>query len=306
MAHKPVMIEQALEALNVCEGGIYIDGTYGRGGHTAAILGRLGSEGMLFAFDKDPDAAQHARQHYLCDNRFEFIAGSFTQALEEMRSRKMCGHVGGILLDLGISSPQVDDANRGFSFLKDGPLDMRMDPSSGMSAEQWLANANASQITDVLRTFGDVSEARKITNAIIEQRQEKPITSTRQLASLIERIIPRYLSSKHPATKIFQAIRIYINHEIDELTSVLPQTLDILAVQGRLVVIAFHSLEDRIVKRFIRSKARGDEYPSGLAIQASSIKLELKSIGKPITPSQEEINENHRSRSAIMRVAEKL
>lgn len=304
--HRPVLLDEALEALHIDSDGIYVDGTFGRGGHTEAILRQLGPQGRVLSIDKDPDAVNVARQRFAVDARFAVERGSFARLQEFVEQRAWAGRVRGVLLDLGVSSPQLEDARRGFSFQHDGPLDMRMDPDSGMSVAQWLAHAQERDIADVIKEFGEERFARRIARALVEARTATPITTTRQLTEIISAAVPRREPGKHPATRSFQALRIFINHELDDLSAALLQALHVLAAGGRLVVISFHSLEDRIVKQFFRNQAVGDNFPRGMPVTADQMRPRLRLIGKPAYPSDTEISANPRARSAVMRVAEKL
>jgi len=301
-----VLFEEALKALGVHESGTYIDGTFGRGGHSGEILNRLGENGHLMAIDKDPDAVVFGRQLFAGDQRFDIKQGSFSMLSEFVEAEGLVGKVNGVLLDLGVSSPQLDQAERGFSFMSDGPLDMRMDNTSGQTAAEWLAAAETFEIAKVLKDYGDERFAKRIARSIVNAREEQPIETTRQLSELVSAAIPSWEKGKHPATRSFQAIRIHINGELDDLKACLTQAIDILAPGGRLVVISFHSLEDRITKRFIREGARGDDFPPGLPVTADQLNPTLKRIGKPVYPSQEEVDTNPRSRSAVLRIAEKI
>jgi len=309
-AHRPVLFEEVLEALAIKPDGIYVDGTFGRGGHAGAILDRLGAEGRLLAIDKDPQAVAAAKDRFGADSRFEIVQGSFTQlgclVQERAWQRSNGGSVDGVLLDLGVSSPQLDEPGRGFSFKHDGPLDMRMDPTVGQSAADWLAKAEAYDIRRVLREYGEEKFAKRIAYAIVQARAEKPITSTAQLAALIAEASPVHERGKDPATRSFQAIRIFINDELGDVKACLPQALDVLKPGGRMAVISFHSLEDRIVKRFMRDEARGDPFPPDLPIPQSALTPRLKLVGKATRASEREIVENPRARSAVLRVAERL
>ena len=300
------MLDEALEALHIDSGGIYVDGTFGRGGHTEALLRQLGPQGRVLSIDKDPDAVRVAQQRFAADARFAAERGSFARLQEFVVQRAWAGRVRGVLLDLGVSSPQLEDAQRGFSFQNDGPLDMRMDPDSGVSVAQWLARAQERDIADVIKNFGEERFARRIARAIIESRTTTPILTTLQLTEIISAAVPRREPGKHPATRSFQALRIFINHELDDLSAALVQALDILAEGGRLVVISFHSLEDRIVKQFFRDQAVGDNFPRGLPVTADQMRPRVRLIGKASYPSEAEINANPRARSAVMRIAEKL
>ncbi len=305
MAHKAVLLDEALAALSIQPAGIYIDGTFGRGGHSGAILQQLGPAGRLLAVDKDPDAILSAEQ-FSSDERFSITRGSFAMLSDMATAAGIYGQVNGLLLDLGVSSPQLDDAERGFSFSQDGPLDMRMDPSSGQSAAAWLARAEADDIAKVLKEYGEERFAKRIARAIVAAREEQAITTTARLADIVSKANPAWERGKHPATRSFQAIRIFINRELDDLLACLDQVLPMLAVGGRLAVISFHSLEDRIVKRFIRDLARGDRFPPGVPVTQDQVKPRVKMIGKAIRSGQQELSENVRARSATLRVAEKL
>jgi len=303
--HLPVLFHETLEALNIMPGGIYIDGTFGRGGHSAAILKRLGAAGRLLAIDKDPDAVTCARSMFQDDARFEIRQGSFADLQRFADAAGFGGQVDGVLLDLGVSSPQLDRAERGFSFLNDGPLDMRMDNSAGVSAADWLKVADADEMARVFKTYGEERFARRIARAVVEARLEQPIATTRRLAEIISAANPAWEKGKHPATRCFQAIRIHINRELDDLKTCLEQSLRVLSPGGRLAVISFHSLEDRIVKRFMRDAERGDRFPVGIPVTEQQRNSRLALIGKAIKPSGQEVEENPRARSAVLRVAER-
>jgi 16S rRNA (cytosine1402-N4)-methyltransferase len=303
--HKPVLLGESLEALAIRDDGIYIDCTFGRGGHTGAILDRLGKRGRLVALDRDIEAVASAAGRFGKDPRFVIEHASFDRLAEIAEKHGMTGEVDGILLDLGVSSPQLDDAQRGFSFMNDGPLDMRMDTTSGRTAAEWLGEASENEIRDVLRTYGEERFAGRIAHAIVMARQESPLMTTLQLARLIESAVPRREKGKHPATRSFQAIRIRINRELEQLESVLEQALVVLARGGRLVVISFHSLEDRIVKRFFRRHATPPRLPRGVPVMARDEKTDLKLVGKSIAPSAQELAANPRARSSRLRIAEK-
>ncbi len=303
--HLPVLFHEALEALNIIPDGIYIDGTFGRGGHSGAILKALGASGRLLAIDKDPDAIACAERLFAGDVRFKIIQGSFAE-LERIADAAGCsGRVNGVLLDLGVSSPQFDRAERGFSFLNDGPLDMRMDNRSGVSAADWLNSAGADAMAQVFKTYGEERFARRIARAIVEARTVQPIMTTRQLSEIVSAANPSWEKGKHPATRCFQAIRIHVNRELEDLKDCLDQSLRVLVPGGRLVVISFHSLEDRIVKRFMRDAERGDRFPAGIPVTEQQRNSRLTLIGKAIKPSRQEVEANPRSRSAVLRVAER-
>ena len=306
MIHKSVLLEESLIALKLKSDGLYIDGTFGRGGHSQAILEKLDENGQLLAFDKDPDAINHAHDLAEHESRLKVKQGSFTQLQSAVEDMGWNGKVDGILLDLGVSSPQLDDAQRGFSFRFDGPLDMRMDSESGMSASQWLASAEEKEISQVLFEYGEERFSKRIARAIVSARQEQPINTTKQLASIVAAANPSHEKGKNPATRSFQAIRIYINQELEDLQKCLEQTIDILVPGGRLVVISFHSLEDRIVKRFIREQCKGDDYPLDLPVMHVQLNQRMKIIGKAIKAGRDELKENPRARSAVMRVAERI
>lgn len=306
--HITVLLDEAVNGLALKEDGIYVDGTFGRGGHSRYILDRLGPNGRLIAIDRDPRAIAVGEALMESDPRFSIIHGPFSGLAEYVKELGLSGKIDGVLLDLGVSSPQLDDAERGFSFMRDGPLDMRMDPTSGISAADWLAKADVDDIGWVLKTFGEEKFAYRIARAIVADREETPFLRTLDLAKLIERLCPKREKKKHPATRSFQAIRIYVNSELEEIHKVLDGALDILAIQGQLSVISFHSLEDRIVKRFIRKQEKGREYPAGLPLtdeQMQSGKT-LKAVGKALKPSAREIDDNPRARSSVLRVAKKI
>ena len=306
LIHKPVLLEETLTALNIKAEGLYIDGTFGRGGHSQEILNQLGENGKLLAFDKDPQAITTANTIAANDDRLKVRQGSFTQLKQTIDELGWNGKVDGIFLDLGVSSPQLDDAERGFSFRFDGPLDMRMDPSTGQSAAQWLASADERDIMMVLFDYGEEKFARRIASAIVTAREEQPINTTKRLASIVAAANPSKERNKDPSTRTFQAIRIFINQELEDLKTCLTQAIDLLAPGGRLVVISFHSLEDRIVKRFIRDQCKGDDFPLDLPVQHAQLNQNMKMIGKAIKSGRKELDENPRARSAVMRVAEKL
>ena len=300
------MLNEVLDALALRPDGCYVDCTFGRGGHSRPILQRLESRGRLLAFDKDPEAIRSARNEFAGDRRFNCFPGSFTRLAEVIEEMGMLGAIDGLLFDLGVSSPQLDDASRGFSFQKDGSLDMRMNPQEGISAADWINQAGEAEIRGVLRNYGEERYAARIARAIVGLRSETAVTSTRQLAGLIEDVVPAREAGKHPATRSFQAIRIHVNNELEELKTVLTQVIDVLREGGRLAVISFHSGEDRIVKRFIRQQSRADPYPRYLPVSGSEIKPGMRAIGRPIKSAEEANRDNPRGRSAVLRVAEKL
>ena len=301
--HKPVLLKEAVSGLITEKNGVYVDATFGRGGHSKEILKRIGSSGVLLCIDKDKEAIDNARK--LSDERLIVRQGSFVRIREWIEELGFVGKVSGVLLDLGVSSPQLDDLFRGFSFLRDGPLDMRMDQSQPLSAAVWLSEAREGDIQRVLKEYGEERFSKRIARAIIKERAIAPIDTTKRLAEIVTRANPRWEKHKHPATRAFQAIRIFINDELQELIECLEQCLDVLAVGGRLVVISFHSLEDRIVKKFIQ-KNRGGEIPDWLPLYEKQIIRRLQCVGKKIQASEKEINNNPRARSAVLRIMEKL
>ncbi|WP_193161327.1 16S rRNA (cytosine(1402)-N(4))-methyltransferase RsmH [Microbulbifer hainanensis] len=302
--HRSVLLREAVDALVTDPGGFYIDGTFGRGGHSAAILERLDESGRLVGVDKDPEAVAFARERFAGDARFSIWHGSFADMDQAAADR--VGQVTGILLDLGVSSPQLDQAERGFSFMQDGPLDMRMDTSRGMSAADWVNSEDEAELARVFKEYGEERFARRMAGAIVRRRVEKPFARTLDLAEVVKAANPAWEKGKHPATRVFQAIRIHINGELEDLRQALEKSLQLLAPGGRLVVISFHSLEDRMVKRFIREKERGPQLPRGLPVMDSEIAKSLRSVGKAVKADAGEVDENLRSRSAVMRIAEKL
>lgn len=306
-AHQSVLLEESVEALHIRADGTYIDATFGRGGHSRAILDALGEHGRLIAIDRDPQAII-AAEAFKDDRRFQIVHSPFSAIADVAEQLNLTGQIDGILMDLGVSSPQLDDASRGFSFLRDGPLDMRMDTSRGQSAAQWLQHADEQDITQVIKEFGEEKFGKRIAHAIVTHRVENPLTHTHQLAALIDEAVPVKDKYKHPATRSFQAIRIYINSELDEVRDGLKGALEVLRPQGRLAVISFHSLEDRMVKRFMREQSRGMQVPRGMPITDAQIDASkaMKLIGKAIKPSPAEVQTNVRSRSSVLRVAEKL
>ncbi len=306
LSHRPVLLQEVLAALSLRSGGIYVDGTFGRGGHARGILEQLDPQGHLLALDRDPQAVAVARALFADDSRFEVVRGQYSMMGQAIADRGWTGRVNGILLDLGVSSPQLDDPYRGFSFRHDGPLDMRMDPESGVSAAQWLDGATEAEIARVIRDFGEERFSRRIARAICAERVREPIVTTARLARIVAAAVPTREPGQDPATRTFQAIRLHVNHELDELRAVLPQAVNALAPGGRLAVISFHSLEDRIVKDFIRVEARGDHFPPDMPVSAEMLSPRLRAVGRLIRPGEQELRENPRARSAILRIAEKL
>lgn len=304
--HTTVLLDEAVNGLNIREDGIYIDGTFGRGGHSRLILSQLGEKGQLLAIDRDPQAIAAAAE--INDPRFSIVHGPFSALADYVDARGLTGKISGVLLDLGVSSPQLDDAERGFSFMRDGPLDMRMDPTRGYSAAEWLLQAEEADIAFVLKTYGEERFAKRIARAITERNREQPMTRTKELAEVIAAATPVKDKFKHPATRSFQAIRIWINSELEEIDTALKGALSVLAPGGRLSIISFHSLEDRLVKRFMRDQSRGPQVPAGIPMTESQLKAlggrELKTLGKLI-PGEAEVRENPRARSSVLRIAER-
>lgn len=304
--HRPVLLTEVLEQLSIQRSGKYVDLTFGRGGHSRAILEKLGPEGRLVAFDKDATAVREGEQGPFRDPRFSIRHGSFIELKTVMEELGWRGRVDGILLDLGVSSPQLDDPARGFSFTREGPLDMRMNLLQRMDAASWLNQSEINDIIQVLREYGEERFARRIATAIVEEREKQPFKTTRQLAELVARVVPTRERGKHPATRTFQAIRIAVNNELEELQQCLVQCLEVLATGGRIAVISFHSLEDRIVKRFFQRESKGTDYPPELPIPTKLLNRRMKIVGSLIRPTDKEIGENNRARSARLRVAEKI
>lgn len=304
--HITVLLNEAVAALITDPSGFYVDGTFGRGGHSALVMQQLSADGRLLGIDKDLAAIATAKTRFVDDSRFAIAHGSFAELAKLVAERDMTGKVAGVLLDLGVSSPQLDEAERGFSFMQDGPLDMRMDQTRGQSAAEWINTASEDDIIWVFREYGEERFAKRMARAILAERQKSPFTRTKHLAEVIKEANPAWEKGKHPATRAFQAIRIQVNSELTDLDSVLEQALAVLAPGGRLVVISFHSLEDRAVKRFIRRQELGDPVPKGLPLRDDQLNKRMRSLSKAIKASDEEVNANVRSRSAVMRVAEKL
>lgn len=306
-SHIAVLLNEAIHGLDIDVDGTYVDATFGRGGHSKAILERLSDNGRLIAFDRDITAVEHANKN-ISDDRFRIIHSAFSRMSEELSKVNLAGEIDGILMDIGVSSPQLDDAERGFSFMQEGPLDMRMDQTQGQSAADWLNSADEADIAWVLRTFGEEKFAKRIAHAIVNYRQHTPLTGTLELVDIIVDAIPVKDKHKHPATRSFQAIRIYINAELKELETALDACGKVLRPGGRLAIICFHSLEDRIVKRFLKSKSQGKKLPLGLPVTQEEIDKgkEYKLIGKAIKANESELADNPRARSAVLRIAEKL
>ncbi len=302
----PVLLGPAIAGLNLKADGCYVDGTFGRGGHAGAILQELGPNGRLLAIDRDPQAIAGATEFLVGDPRLELINGKFSELERYATERNVLGKVDGLLLDLGVSSPQLDEAERGFSFRSDGPLDMRMDPTQGQSAKDWLASVDERTLKQVLKVFGEEKFAGRIARAICSARETGPISRTAQLAKIVESATPRQKHKRHPATKTFQAIRIFLNDEQNELKAGLDASINLLRRGGRLCVISFHSLEDRMVKRFMRDASREPVQYRGLPDVPDEMRPPMRIVGKAIVPADEEVADNARSRSSRLRVAERL
>ena len=306
-SHISVLLDEAIEALAITPSGRYIDCTFGRGGHSGQILSQLTNDGELIAIDRDPTAIEAAKQ-FVDDTRFSIEHFGFAELQHIAERREVLGQVDGILFDLGVSSPQLDEAERGFSFINDGPLDMRMDTSRGETAAEWLARVDVEDLSWVLKTFGEEKHAWRIANAIVDSREENPLTRTGQLAKLIQTVAPQREIKKHPATRSFQAIRMYINSELDQIEQALAASLNVLKPGGRLVVISFHSLEDRLVKQFMRKHSQGKQVPRGLPVSEAELQKgkKLSLVGRKTKPSKAEVERNVRARSSVLRVAERL
>lgn len=316
--HDAVLLNEAVEAL--VEGkklqdssesaekidGIFIDCTFGRGGHSRHLLSKLGENSQLLAFDKDPQAIAVANDLIEKDKRFDVVHDSFSLLEQEVNKRNWHGKVDGVLMDLGVSSPQLDQAERGFSFMQDGPLDMRMNSTKGQTAQEWIAETKEEDMVFAFKAYGEERYAKRIARVICEKRETEIIDTTKKLADMISEAHPRWEKHKHPATRCFQAIRIAVNSELDDLKAVLEQSLEALKIGGRLVAISFHSLEDRIVKQFIRDQEKGKDFPAGLPITEDMIERRMKKVGKFVKAGKEELERNNRARSAVMRVAEKI
>lgn len=306
-SHISVLLNEAIDGLAINPDGIYIDCTFGRGGHSGLILSQLSPKGRLIAIDRDPTAIEAAKK-FADDARFTIEHYGFADLAEIVEKHQLTQKIDGVLMDLGVSSPQLDQAERGFSFMNDGPLDMRMDTSKGQTAAEWLAVADVEDITWVLRTFGEEKHAWRIANAIVEAREEETLTRTGQLAKIIKTAAPQREIKKHPATRSFQAIRMYINSELEQIEKALASSLNVLSEDGRLVVISFHSLEDRLVKQFMKKHSQGKKVPRGLPISEEELQKgkKLALVGRKLKPSKQEVDENVRSRSSVLRVARRL
>jgi 16S rRNA (cytosine1402-N4)-methyltransferase len=305
--HRSVLLNESIDGLNIHPDGIYIDATFGRGGHSEQILQQLSANGRLIALDRDESAIEAAKR-FDDDPRFSIHHVAFSHITDVVNELNLVGKIDGVLMDIGVSSPQLDDASRGFSFQKDGPLDMRMDQSSGVSAATWLQYADLDEITMVLKTYGEEKFGKRIAHAVLEQRAIKPLETTAEFAALIDKAVPVKDKYKHPATRSFQGVRIFINGELDQLNEGLNGAVKVLKSGGRLAVISFHSLEDRVVKRFIRKLSKGKDVPHNMPITQQEIDADkiVKAVGKAIKPSAKEVDDNVRSRSSVLRVAEKL
>lgn len=305
ISHQPVLLSETLEALNIEENGIYVDATFGRGGHSQAILKRLGKLGKLIAIDRDPEAVKFARIQFANDPRFSIYHQGFAEIADAVKSENSVGHISGIFFDLGVSSPQLDTPERGFSFRQDGPLDMRMDPTQKLSAAEWILQVKERELAQILKEYGEERYAKRIARAIIAARHLEHITRTQQLAEIIAKAHPQWEPHKHPATRSFQAIRIYLNEELTQLKTALTLSVELLKVGGRIAVISFHSLEDRMTKKFLQKAASGD-VPRGIPLLEKQITRKIKIIGRAIKPSATEVTDNPRARSAILRIGEKI
>jgi 16S rRNA (cytosine1402-N4)-methyltransferase len=304
-SHVAVLLEEAVTALAIKPAGTYLDATFGRGGHSGAILNALGEQGRLIGLDQDPAAIAVGNELAAREPRFTMLAGSFMDLQSIAKQQDLVGKLDGILMDIGVSSPQLETAERGFSFRLDGPLDMRMNPNVGMDAASWLKSAREAEIAEVLKIYGEERFAKRIAAAIVQARAEAPITRTVQLAKIIAAAHPRWEPHKHPATQSFQAIRIFINRELEALEAALSASLQVLAPEGRLVVISFHSLEDRIVKRFMRKHSQ-DDLPKWVPVRTTKTSALVNIIGRAVKPSEAALRDNPRARSAIMRTMEKM
>ncbi len=304
-SHVPVLHSSAVQALQINPGGVYVDATYGRGGHTQSVLNLLNEKGRLLALDRDPEAIADANKKFGNDQRFSIVQSNFADLTAVIEQQGLLQQVDGLLLDLGVSSPQLDVAERGFSFSQDGELDMRMDPTTGLSATQWLAQVKLADLIDVLRTFGEERYSKRIATAIVNARDEAPITRTGQLAEIVKQAHPRWERHHHPATRTFQGIRIFINGELDAVSKVLASAPSVLKQGARIVVISFHSLEDRLVKRAFRAPMPPADFPRHLPLPEMAAPV-WKALGKAVKANEQELSENPRARSAVMRVAVKL
>lgn len=304
--HRSVLLKEAVDGLNIIKDGIYVDGTFGRGGHSRAILEQLSPDGQLIAFDKDLEALAFAEAHFSQDPRFSIVHASFATLEAVAKERQIVGKINGILLDLGVSSPQLDNPERGFSFMQDGPLDMRMDAHQTLSAATFVNEAKAEEMAEIFREYGEERFAGRIARAIVEARAIKPILTTSVLAEIVKEANPKWEKHKHPATRVFQAIRIHVNQELTDLSKALKQGVEVMAIGGRLSVISFHSLEDRIVKQFMKKMEQGNAPPRGVPVREVDIQTCFKRVSKAIKPHDEEVRVNVRARSAVLRIGEKI
>jgi 16S rRNA (cytosine1402-N4)-methyltransferase len=304
--HQSVLLDAAVDALLIKPDGIYLDATFGRGGHSRMILDRLGPNGRLFAIDKDLEAIEFAKAHFGSDSRFCVFHGSYANMSALCSGAGIHGQINGILMDLGVSSPQLDEAERGFSFMRDGPLDMRMDRTQVLDAKTFINTAPLELLVTVFRTFGEERYAQRIATAIINARLIAPIETTGVLAAIVKEAHPRWEKHKHPATRVFQAIRIYVNQELDDLTAALEQVLEMLAPAGRLAVISFHSLEDRLVKQFMRLAEHGVPLPRQIPVRFDARQVRFKAVKGVARPLEVEVGNNVRARSAVLRIGEKV
>lgn len=303
--HIPVLFREAVDALNIRPGGVYVDATMGRCGHAQEIARLMGDDGALICFDRDPRAIELGREVFKDDSRVTIIHSDFGQMAAQLKAHTKVNFVDGVLMDLGVSSPQLDQAERGFSFMRDGYLDMRMDTTKGESAAQWLARVEERELMMVLFDLGEEKFARRIARSIVETREEAAIESTLQLAAIVAAATPKKDKHKHPATRTFQAIRLFVNQELSQVSQALPQAVELLNEGGRLSVISFHSLEDRIVKRFIRELSTAKLPPKNIPVAPEAYLTPLKSLSRAIKPSTAEVAENPRSRSSVLRIAER-
>lgn len=304
--HQSVLLEESIQALSIKPDGIYMDGTFGRGGHTTEILKYLNEAGRLIAIDKDLEAVEYARQHFAQDKRFHIFHGSFADITKWANEAEVAGNIDGILLDLGVSSPQLDNPERGFSFIHNGPLDMRMDMTNPLDAATFVNTTSMEDMAHIFRQYGEERFAGRIARAIVETRVENPFTTTAQLAEVVKKANPKWEKHKHPATRVFQAIRIYINQELHDLESCLAQSVDVLKPGGRLAVISFHSLEDRMVKQFMLHREQGEQLPKEVPVFYKATQTDFRRVGKAIKPAACEIQQNVRARSAVLRTGEKI
>lgn len=305
-SHQSVLLNESIEGLAIKPNGIYIDGTFGRGGHSQAILARLGPKGRLIAIDKDLEAIKYGQEQFAQEPRLSLVHSSFAALPSIAKQLSVSGLIDGILLDLGVSSPQLDNPMRGFSFMHEGPLDMRMDATGALDATRFVNEASLEEMIDVFRRYGEERFSSRIARALVAARELKPITTTAELAELVKLANPKWEKHKHPATRVFQAIRIHVNQELTDLTHCLDHCLDELSVGGRLVVISFHSLEDRIVKQFMRNQAQGEQLPLSVPVRSVDLKTCFKRIGKAVKASHDEVKLNVRARSAVLRIGEKI